>query len=195
MRGEESGGRAETVVARKPRQNVPGIHHVYARGIDRRVLFADDHDRTDYLVMLGQVVGKLGWSCLAYCLMGNHVHLLIEVEEPTLSSGIQRLHGLYAAGFNARHGLTGHVFERRFGSTLVTSDPQLWWTIAYIAHNPVEAGLCRSPEAWPWSSHGAVLADRGPWWLDRPRLLRCFEGLGGEPRRRYLQLTAGGGAR
>ena len=171
-------------MARKPRQDVPGIHHVYARGVDRRPLFVDDVDRELYLTLLGQVIERMGWHCLTYCLMGNHVHLLIEIEEPSLSSGVHRLHGLYASDFNQRHKRTGHLFERRFGSTLVSTDAQLWWTVAYIAHNPVEAGLCRSPERWRWGAHRAIVENLGPWWLDRARLLRCFEGLGDVPLRR-----------
>jgi REP element-mobilizing transposase RayT len=169
---------------------VPGIHHVFARGNDQRRIFRTDADREDYLAILERVIERLRWRCLTYCLMDNHIHLLVEIGEASLGAGMQRLHGLYAANFNQRHGRSGHLFQGRYGSTLVRSDPQLWWTIAYIVHNPVQAGLCRSPDAWPWSSHRAVIEDAGPGWLDRTRLLECFEDLGGAPRRRYRQLTA-----
>lgn len=132
------------------------------------------------------------WGCLAYCLMDNHVHLLVEIAEPSLGAGIQRAHGLYAATFNQRHGRSGHVFQGRYGSVLVTRDEQLWAAIAYVVRNPVEAGLCASPRDWPWSSHAAVLNGIGPPWLDPADVLRCFEAVGGDPRRRYAELTAAG---
>jgi REP element-mobilizing transposase RayT len=176
---------------RKPREDVPGVHHVWARGNNRDAIFVDDVDRRDYLATLGRVVERMRWRCLAYCLMDNHVHLLVEIGESTLAKGMQRLHGPYSQTYNERHGRSGHVFERRYGSRLVTSDEQLWWTIAYIAHNPVEAGLCRSPDDWRWGSHAAMVAGRAPRWLAIDRLFEWFAGLGGDPRRRYTDLITG----
>jgi REP element-mobilizing transposase RayT len=176
---------------RKPRLDVPGIQHVYARGNDRRAIFRDDLDREAYLAILGRVLERMRWDCLAYCLMDNHVHLLVEIAEASLAAGIQRLHGLYGRSFNERHGRTGHLFEGRYGSKLVTSDEQLWTTMAYIVRNPVSAGLCRSPEEWRWSSHAAAMSGGGPPWFDRAALLRCFEGVAGDPSCRYAELTVG----
>ena len=179
-------------MARKPRQNVPGIHHVYARGNAQQAIFRGAADREDYLSILGRVIRRMRWHCLSYCLMTNHVHLLVETDEPTLPTGMQRLHGLYGQNFNERHGRTGHVFQGRYGNVPVTSDEQLWATIAYIVRNPVEAGLCDSADGWRWSSHAAVIGQAAPPWLDAARLLRCFEGAGGDPGLRYAELTTGG---
>ncbi|MDX6671359.1 MAG: REP-associated tyrosine transposase, partial [Solirubrobacteraceae bacterium] len=80
---------------RKLRQDVEGgVHHVYARGNDGRLVYRDDLDRVMYLRMLGRVVRRNAWRCLAYCLMDNHLHLLIETPKPNLGSGMQWLHGL-----------------------------------------------------------------------------------------------------
>ena len=174
---------------RKPRQNVPGIHHVYARGNDRRAIFRSDADREDYLLLLGKVVERMRWHCLAYCLMDNHVHLLIETREPNLGAGMRWLHGKYASSLNRRNGTTGHVFEGRYGSALQTSDEQLWHTIAYVVRNPVAAGLCSAAEEWRWSSHSALRRGALPGWMDPTRLFRCFEGIGGDPRRRYVEIV------
>jgi REP element-mobilizing transposase RayT len=154
-------------------------------------VFFDDADREDYIAILERVITRMEWRCLSYCLMDNHLHLLLEIAQPNLGAGIQRLHGFYGSSFNERHGRTGHIFQGRFGSTLITSDEQLWWTIAYIVHNPVEAGLCKTAAGWRWSSHRAVLDEDVPAWLDRDQLLRCFAPAGGEPLQRYRQLTAG----
>jgi putative transposase len=163
-----------------------GVHHVFARGNDRREIYLDDLDREVYLAMLGRVTRRQRWHCLAYCLMPNHVHLLVETPEANLGAGMQRLHGKYAQIFNERHGRCGHVFQGRYGSVLMETDEQLWHVAGYIALNPVRAGLCARPEEWPWSSHAATLDGGGPHaWLDDRRLLSHFAGLGGDARRRY----------
>jgi hypothetical protein len=127
--------------------------------------------------------------------MPNHVHLLFETPEPNLGAGMQRLHGDYGQTFNERHGRSGHVFQGRYGSVLVTTDEQLWHVAAYIVLNPVSAGLCRRPEEWPWSSHMATIGGRTRHeWLDVARLLSHFEGLGGDARRRYAAMTEMNGA-
>jgi putative transposase len=144
-------------MARKPRENVEGgIYHVYARGNGREAIYRDPIDMQTYLGMLGQVVRSKRWFCLAYCLMNNHVHLLLETPEANLSSGMQRLHSGYARSFNARHGSVGHVFQGRYGAVRIVTDGQLCAAAAYIARNPVDAGLCVRPEHWPWSSYGSV---------------------------------------
>src|SRR5213082_2729696 len=118
---------------RQLRQEVEGgIHHVYARGNDRRRIYLDDTDRRTYLFLLARVVLVKRWRCLAYCLMDNHLHLLVETPEANLGSGMQRLHSLYAQIHNERHGRCGHLFQDRFGSVRVLSDEQLWAVVAYV---------------------------------------------------------------
>jgi putative transposase len=178
---------------RKPRDEMEGaVHHVFARGNDRREIYVDDLDRRIYLATLGRVTRRQRWRCLSYCLMPNHVHLLVETPHANLGSGMQRLHGDYAQVFNERHGRSGHVFQGRFGSVRMASDEQLWAAAAYVALNPVTAGLCRAPEEWPWSSHASTMQPRRrPAWLDVARLLSHFEGLGGNSLQSYLAMTTG----
>ncbi len=166
-----------------------GIHHVYARGAVRQSIFIDDLDRRRYLATVARVVRRMAWRCLSYCLMGNHMHLLIETPQPNLGRGMQRLHGTYAQSFNRRHEKSGHVFDARYKSTSVLNDIQLWVTVAYIACNPVQAGICKLPEEWPWSSHRAISDSMAPSWLDAPRLLDYFAAMGGDPRHRYLDFV------
>jgi putative transposase len=188
--GEADGLLAYESMARKPREEVAGgIHHVYARGNNRRLIFLNAADRYRYLKLLAGTTARKRWRCLAYCLMDNHVHLLIETPEPNLGAGMQLLHGNYGRAHNDRHGSSGHVFQGRYGSVLVTSDEQLWTTVGYIARNPVEAKLCERPEEWPWSSHAATLGGRAPRWLDVRRLLGYLSGAGGDPLERYAELT------
>ena len=79
------------------------------------------------------------------------------------------------------------MFGSPYEAKLVRNDAHLWATVRYIVQNPVAAGLCATPEAWPWSSHASVLDLGASPCLDRPRLLSYFESQGGDPRRRYLE--------
>ena len=176
---------------RKPRVEVEGgVFHVWARGNDRRRIFFDDGDRRAYLELLGYVARTRSWRVLAYCLMNNHVHLVVETPAANLGNGMQVLHGQYGRDLNDRRGRSGHVFQGRYGARLLDTDEALWGAVAYVVRNPVEAGLCERPEDWPWSSHAATLAGRAPGWLGTQRLLEHFEEVGGDPLARYRELTA-----
>ena len=174
---------------RPPRLELePGIHHVFARGVNKRRIFVDDRDRIRYVEFLAEAVKKYRWRCLSYCLMDNHVHLLVETCEPTLGAGMRWLHGRYAQAFNRRHGRCGHLFGERFGAVAVATDAQLRAVAGYIARNPVAAELCADPLDWRWSSHRAVALDKTPAWLDADRLLELLGGAaGGEPCARYAE--------
>jgi putative transposase len=179
-------------VPRSLRVEVPGgIFHVYARGNCRRAIFLRRADRFSYLSLLGATVERYEWNCLAYCLMTNHVHLLIETPNANLARGMQNLHSRYAQMLNQRYRLTGHLFEGRYGSVRIEGDGQLWMAVRYIAMNPVEAGICAAPEDYEWSSYGAVLRGSPPRLLAHDELLAHFAAAGGDPLRRYRDLVAG----
>ena len=162
---------------RELRDNVEGgIFHIYARGNDRGLIYRDDADYLAYLGLLGRTIARTRWACLSYCLMPNHVHLLLETPSPNLSSGMQLLHGRYASRFNARHSRSGHVFQGRFGAGRIESDRHLRTVAGYIAQNPVEARLRSRPEDWPWSSYRGLIGDPVPSWLSLGRQRRLFDG-------------------
>lgn len=108
--------------------------------------------------------------------MTNHYHVLVRTPEPNLSEGMHRLNAAYARWFNRRHGYEGHLFQRRFHSTLVESDWHLLETSRYIVLNPVRARLVSHPREWRWSSYQATVAGRSQ--PDQPGLeeLRRFFG-------------------
>jgi putative transposase len=175
VRGWPCGG-----MPRKPREEEAGaIHHVYARGNDKRLIYEDDADRFAYLAMLGTAVERHGWLVMAYCLMDNHMHLLVETPKPNLGTGMRRLHGDYALRFNRRHRRCGHLFQGRYGATRVRDDGHLMTAVRYIVANPVMAGLCDRPEEWVWCSTHAVVAGDGHVWLAHARLLDYLAGIGG----------------
>jgi putative transposase len=110
-------------VARFLRGDLPdGIYHVTARGVDRSLIFHDDDDRRLFLRLLAESVDRFAWRCHAFCLMGNHYHLVVETLRAHLSRGLQRLNGLYAQQFNIRHGRTGHLFGGRFHAWLLDDE-------------------------------------------------------------------------
>jgi REP element-mobilizing transposase RayT len=176
---------------RKPRRELAGgVFHVFARGVDRRRIFLDDLDRQLYLHLLGGVSRRQEWACLAYCLMENHMHVLLHTPEPNLGAGMRRLNGTYAQAFNERYARSGHLFERRFNDRGIASVRSVVTVAAYIAANPVEAHLVATPEAWRWSSHAALAAGTAPRWLDAERLHALIEAEGGDATERYLAAVA-----
>src|SRR4051794_22764175 len=172
------------------RNEVAGAtYHVIARGVDRRRIFVDDHDYETYTRLLAIVALRQGWRLLCYCLMPNHVHLLIETPETNLGNGMQWLQSRYALAFNERHVRSGHLFEAPYKSPLVTEDEALVRTVGYIVVNPVTAVLCKRASEWRWSSHGVLGRGRvAPRWLDHGRLVDRLEAATGL--RCYPELVA-----
>lgn len=141
-------------MARPLRIEYPGaVYHITSRGNAKGMIFDDDRDRQKFLDVLGSVVKKYSWLCHAYCLMGNHYHLLIETPDGNLCRGMRQLNGVYTQAFNRRHNRPGHLFQGRYKAILVEKDNYLLALCRYIVLNPVAAGLVSSPGDWPWSSY------------------------------------------
>jgi putative transposase len=155
------------------------IYHVIARGVDRRRIFVDDEDYATYIRLLAAVVKRQGWHLLSYCLMPNHVHLLIETPDTNLANGMQWLHSLYARAFNSRHGRRGHLFEAPYHSPLVDTEGGLIETTGYIVANPLAASLCKRAREWRWSSHAQIEKHAVPRWLAHERLTQRLDEAGG----------------
>jgi REP element-mobilizing transposase RayT len=152
-----------------------GIYHVTSRGNRRECIYLDDLDRRRFLRNLDDVVRRFEWLCHAYCLMGNHYHLVVETPKANISAGMQRLNGLYAESFNRRHRLSGHLFQGRFFSTLIELDTHLLELARYVVLNPVRAGLCPDAADWMWSSYRATAGlERRPRLLTQTRILAQF---------------------
>lgn len=165
---------------RKLRREEPGIiHHACMHGVNDEFVFLDDEDRSGYVSMLAATVARYRWCCLSYCLMGNHVHLLIETPEANFAAGMQWLHGHYARCFNRQHVRRGHLFKGRFHDEPVLTDGHLINAVGYIAVNPVDAGLCPDPCDWPWGSHQAAAAGRPRRWMAHAHLVDRLEAITG----------------
>jgi putative transposase len=139
-------------MARQPRRELPdGVFHVTSRGVNDEQIVLDDEDRSTFVRLLRDTVRRYGWRCYAYCVMTNHYHLLVGSSREALSSGLGRLNGFYAQGFNKRHGRRGHLFGDRFSAFVVEGDEYFEAASRYILLNPVRAELCSTARDWPWS--------------------------------------------
>ena len=166
-----------------------GVYHLTAHGIRSAPIFADDADRRRFLRVFARICDRLRWTSFAWCLMTNHYHLLVRTPEPDLSVGMKHLNESHATYFNARHGFKGHLFDGRFHSELVTRDRHLLTAVRYIALNPVDAGMCSGPAAYPWSSHRALLGLEPPFAVDVETTLSHFAADGGDGRERYAEFV------
>jgi len=145
-------------MSRKPRLEFPGaIYHIHHRGNHQEFIYRDDDDRKLFLELLESTIKRMNWICHAYCLMGNHYHLLIEIPEGILSRGMAWLNGVYTQKFNRKYGLTGHLFQGRFKSKPIEDNMQFLTAARYVVRNPVEANIVESAEKWPWSSYRATV--------------------------------------
>ncbi|HWC65809.1 MAG TPA: transposase [Thermoanaerobaculia bacterium] len=151
------------------------LYHVTARGNERTSIFRDDRDRARFLEMLGSIAASSSWVVHAYCLMGNHFHLVVETPRANLSAGMQRLNGRYTQWFNIRHRRSGHLLQGRYHAVLVERDPHLLELCRYVVLNPVRAGLVAGPEKWAWSSYRATAGlSPAPPWLEVDETLSVF---------------------
>jgi REP element-mobilizing transposase RayT len=146
---------------RGPRLDSPGtVHHIMARGIERRRIFRTDDDRRWCLQRLDRVLRDGGAVLYAWCLMPNHIHLLLRTGATPVGGLMQRWLGAYASAFNRRHRRAGHLFQNRFKSIVVEEDRYLLELVRYIHLNPVRARLGVSLEqldTYPWTGHAALL--------------------------------------
>jgi REP element-mobilizing transposase RayT len=153
------------------------MYHVGSRGNNKDVVFFDDHDRRGFLDRLGRTSIRHGWMVLAYCLMGTHYHVVLQVPIGGLSAGMRLLNGGFSHATNRRYGRSRHLFQNRFFSVEIESDGHLLEVCRYVVLNPVRAGLCNAPEEWPWSSYRSCAGlDVGPAFLARSRVLGLFGG-------------------
>jgi len=153
----------------------------------------DDEDRRAFLDILAEVVERYRFLCYAYCLMGNHYHLLIETLEANLSRGMRQLNGVYTQRFNRRHKRSGHLFQGRYKAILVEKDTYLLEVARYIVLNPVRAGLVNRPGRWKWSSYRATAGlEEPPPFLEVGWLLAQFDPRPERARRAYRRFVAQG---
>ena len=146
---------------RSARIVVPDLaHHVIQRGNRQQAIFYCDDDRRAYVDLLRIYCRKTGTRCLAWCLMDNHVHLvLVPQTADGLRATLAAVHTAYSQRINAAQATSGHLFQGRFLSYPM-DDAHLMVAVRYVENNPVKAGLVSQAEQWPWSSARAHIAQK-----------------------------------
>lgn len=134
-------------------------HHVTQRGNAQQFILANDDERKVYLSLLHKYVELCELPLLGYCLMSNHVHLLVVPRKSdSLARALKQTHGRYASYWNATHRSSGHVWQGRFYSCPL-DESHLWIALRYMELNPVRAAMVSRPQLWPWSSAAVHCGD------------------------------------
>lgn len=129
------------------------IYHIILRGINRQDIFFDEEDRLKYLSILRECKVKCGYELYAYCLMDNHIHLLLKAGGEPLELVIKRISCKFVYWYNLKYQRTGPLYQGRFRSEPVEDDAYFLTVLRYILQNPVKAGLSAKPESYRWSSY------------------------------------------
>lgn len=139
-----------------------GIYHVMMRGNERKNLFLDEADKQRFVETVFFKKRETGFLIYAYCLMDNHVHILLKEPPEGLASMMKRINTSYAYYFNEKYQRIGHLFQDRFKSEPIENDRYLLAVVRYIHNNPVKAGIVEKPEQYRWSSYHEYLLEPNP---------------------------------
>jgi len=137
-----------------------GIYHVMHRGINRQDIFLDDEDRMKFIETLVRFKKICEYEVLGYCLMSNHVHLLIREGKETISQAMKRIGASYVYWYNMKYERSGHLFQDRFKSETVEDDKYLLTVLRYIHQNPIKAGIVDKIDKYKWSSYSEYIKEK-----------------------------------
>lgn len=138
---------------RRPRQESgTGFYHIVSRGLDKESIFQTKEEKDRMWKIIWENVKKYPIKMYAYCIMSNHLHLLVKADLKELSLFMAKILAAYAHYYNYKHDRTGYVFQGRFRSQCIDSEAYFWNCLRYIHLNPVKASLCKKPENYLYSS-------------------------------------------
>lgn len=181
---------------RKARIDAPGaLHHIIVRGIERRKIFRDDHDRHDFVQRLGNIIEQTETECFAWALIPNHFHLLLRTGNYPVATVMRRLLTGHAMYFNRRHRRHGHLFQNRYKSILCQQDAYLLELVRYIHLNPLRAKVVQNMnqlEKFPFSGHGVIMGKLDRPWQNQNFILAYFGEQVGPARRAYMTFVEEG---
>lgn len=143
------------------RKSSTGIYHIILRGINRQRIFEDEEDNEKFLQTLAECKKLSGFLIYGYCLMGNHIHLLIKEENEGVEQIFRRIGARFVYWYNLKYKRCGHLFQDRYKSEAVENDEYLLTVLRYIHQNPVKAGLCKALEEYRWSSYNEYIGKAG----------------------------------
>ena len=148
---------------RKPRILSPtGIYHIILRSVNQHIIFEEDSDYQKFLFVLSDCKKKYDIDIYAYCLMDNHIHLLIQLPDDKLSSFFQSLGTRFVRWYNNKYFRSGHLFQERFYSSIIENERAFLSALTYIHNNPVKANMCRYASEYLWSSVRAFYGAKNP---------------------------------
>lgn len=148
---------------RKPRSlSSTGIYHTILRSVNQHLIFEEDSDYQKFLFILKDCKEKYSIDIYAYCLMDNHIHLLIKSAPETLSSFFQSLGTRFVQWYNNKYSRYGHLFQDRFYSQAVENESHFLSALVYIHNNPVKSNMCRHPSEYRFSSFNAYYGAKNP---------------------------------
>lgn len=128
------------------------VYHIMLRGVNRQQIFFDDEDNYHFIHLLESYKEISQYQLYAYCLMGNHVHLLLRADGEPLETIFRRIGSAYVYWYNTKYERVGHLFQDRYKSEPVNDERYFLTVLRYILQNPVKAGFCNLPEEYPFSS-------------------------------------------
>ncbi len=181
-------------MSRQARIRIPdGVYHVTTHGDGDRMVFEEPSEKSRLLYLLAYTAKELDWDMYAWCVMGNHYHLLLRTPKDNLSEGMHHINMSYGEHYNKARGRHGHVFQDRFFSILITEDSHLLEASRYVVLNPLRAGLVAAPQEWPWSSYNAaVLGASSRVSLGDAELMAMFSQQETESRELYREFVQAG---
>jgi len=176
-------------MARKPRLEYPGAtYHVCTRGDNKEAIFLSDKDYLIFLQSLYMYKEKWHFKLFSYCLMTNHLHLLIKVDKTPLSKIMHSVNSRYVKYFNRTHQKRGHLFQDRYKAVVIETDAHLLEATRYVHLNPVVAGVTDEPIKYAWSSYRSYCSNTAtevPNLLDTADILSYFAMRPSTQKRRY----------
>jgi REP element-mobilizing transposase RayT len=181
---------------RQSRIDTPGaLHHIIARGIERRQIFDDDQDRYSFLERIALILKETLTTCYAWALIPNHFHLLLKTGTAPVATVMRRLLTGHALAYNRRHGRNGHLFQNRYKSILCQEDLYFLQLVRYIHLNPLRAGLVKDLthlDKYPFSGHGVIMGRNQQDWQSSDAVLACFGSRRDSARSGYRAFVAKG---
>lgn len=152
-------------------------YHITARGNHRNDIFRDEEDFQYYLTVIEEALlyySEYNYKLLCYCLMDNHVHLMIKTDTKELGVLIARTHSIYTRYFNKKYNYIGHLFQDRYFSEFIEDDEQLLETSRYVHLNPVKAKMVQKPSEYSWSSYSMFIGEKEEKLIDSGIILKYF---------------------
>jgi len=181
---------------RQARLDAPGtLHHVIIRGIERKEIVKDDHDRQNFVYRMGTIALESGTLIYAWTLMTNHAHIFLRSSSSGISRYMRRLLSGYAISYNRRHRRHGHLFQNRYKSIICEEDPYFKELVGYIHLNPLRANIVENLaklDHYRYCGHSVLMGKIKNDWQDRDYVLKWFGTKEGEAKRYYRHFVKKG---